>query len=89
MENLNVTTEPVEALENMGVVPEEESQEAARAEVANRQTRRRANMYFISKLVFNIFLLILGTLLIVLFLCVFSRNVHDPGSLGLPYKKSS
>ena len=33
--------------------------------------------------------LMIPYLLIVLFLCVFSRNVHDPGSLGLPYKKSS
>ena len=68
MENLNVSAETVEALENMDTAPENEAQEDSRVEIANRQTRRRANAYFISKLVFNIFLMILGTLLIVLFL---------------------
>jgi len=33
--------------------------------------------------------LMLPYLLIVIFLCIFSRNVRDPESLGIPYKKSS
>ena len=33
--------------------------------------------------------LMLPYILIIVALCLFSRNVHDPGSLGIPYKKSA